>query len=145
MTTLFLRLGALRPKNTFLLFGMLLLGNGVFAQLDSVSVSSVTFSQEIVTDSITSITDTLDVMNIDVYIDDIDFMGEVIITVYETSTNFPVGKVKLMKLEAIETGVISGSNITVSLYLDSTESYTGEILVRNFQGANTPLVVFNHN
>jgi hypothetical protein len=146
MTTLFLRLGSLRPKNTFLLFGMLLLGNGVYAQLDSAAVSSISFTQEIVTDSATNVTDTIDVMNVDVYTNDIDFLGEVVITVYETSTDFPLSKRKLSKQEALLVGAITGNNVLVSLDgFVSNESYRIEVLVRNYQDANLSLVIYNHN
>ena len=55
----------------FLLFGILFSTGVAFSQLDTVSVSNISFSQEVETDPVTNVSDTLDVMSLDVYMDDI--------------------------------------------------------------------------
>jgi len=144
MTTFIKRLRAKASKRTLLLFGMLLLGSGSYAQLDSVSVT-LTFAQETTLDSLGG-TDTLDYMNANVYTDDVDFLGEVIVTVYDKNSNFPLGKLKYTKQEAVNAGILSGS-ITTLRFDDQNPSgaYRVEAIVRNYQGANLPLVTVEHN
>jgi len=132
--------------HSILLLAILCVSNVAFSQLDSVSVSDVSFHQETVLDSLTNTTDTLDVMSVDVYTNDVDFLGEVIITVYEAGTNFPLAKRKVTKQEAVALGLITSNNILIELdNLVASESYRIEVLTRNYQGANLPLVVHNHN
>lgn len=116
----------------------------MYAQLDSVSVS-LEFDQETVLDSLGG-TDTLHYMNVNVYTDDIDFLGEIIVTVYDGNSNFPLGKLKFTKQEAINEGILSGSITTIRFdYRSTAESYKVESLIRNYQGANLPLVTVYHN
>ena len=130
----------------FLLLGIVFLSGTTFSQLDSVSISNINFTQEIYVDSVTNVSDTVDVMNVDVYVNDTDFLGEIVVTVLDPSTDYPLAKQKLTKQEAIDEGLLTGNNIQVSLdYLTSPESYRIELIVRNYQGANLPMVSVLHN
>jgi hypothetical protein len=106
---------------------------------------NLTFDDEIVTDSLGG-TDTLDFVNVNVYTDDVDFLGEIIVTVFGANSNFPLGKLKYTKQESINAGILSGSITTIRFdELSPTGAYRIEALVRNYHGANLPLVTVNHN
>lgn len=142
ITTMTLKCGAASYKQLLLVLLGFLFCNQAEAQLDSVSVSNVSFSQEVISDSLTNITDTVDIMAVDVYIDDIDFMGEVLVTVYDLENNFPLSFVKHTKAELLSYSLINGSVATLELLgLEPTvNSYKIDVQVRNFQGANFSLV-----
>jgi len=127
-----------------LLLGMLLTWSGAFSQLDSVSVD-LTFEQDTILDSLGG-SDTLDYMNVNVYTDDVDFLGEIVVSVYDGNSDFPLGKLKFTKQEALDQGILSGSTTTIRFdYRSASESFKVETLVRNYQGGNLPLVTVYHN
>ena len=118
-----------------------------YSQIDSVNVA-ITFTSEI--DSVTP--DSLgnyslvDVININTSIYDIDFMGEVIVTIYDGATDFPISKVKMTAQDFIDQNLKVGSTVTTKLFGGNVAgSYRIETLVRNFQGADLPVVITNHN
>ena len=87
-----------------------------------------------------------DVMHVDATIDDIDFMGEVLVTVYEPSTNFPVARIKATKVELQNENQISGNVATIEIYgFTPSEGYRIETLIRNYQGGNFPIVTTDYN
>lgn len=109
-----------------------------FSQTDSVSVN-IQFGTMQDPDSSQL---TLNVMDLDVTAPDIDFVGAVLITVYDTNSNFPIARIKRSKVELENQNLISGNTMNVALpNLDPSQSYRIETLVRNFQGANYPLNV----
>lgn len=118
-----------------------------FSQLDSVNVEIV-FTVEMDSVNLDSLgnAQSIDVMNVKASIYDVDFMGEVIATVYDSGTNYPVSKIKMTAQEFIDAGQKVGSTVTLKLdYLDPSASYRVETEVRNFQGANFPIVITNYN
>jgi len=130
----------------FLLLGVLFLSGTTFSQLDTVSVSNISFSQEVEMDTVTNVSDTIDIMSLDIYMDDIDFMGEFIVTVYDSGTDYPLSMIKYTRQEAIDEGIINADVATVQLaYLGASGSYRIETQVRNYQGGNLPVVISNHN
>lgn len=136
-----------KPKaNAFsrlsLFLGFILLSSGAFAQLDSVSVSNVSFTQELTTDSLNGSVDTLNIMNVEIYIDDIDFMGEVIVMVYDQTNGFPLQIVKHTKSELDNLGLITNATakMEVAGLSPETNSYKIDVQVRDFYGGNLPVV-----
>lgn len=125
-----------------LLLGIIFIGSGAKAQLDSVSVSSVTASDTIIVDSLTSTSDSLTNLDVEVYMDDIDFMGEVIVVVYDDGADYPLAMIKHTKAELESYGSISGSIATIEFVAlpDASTQYRVEIQARNFQGGNLPIV-----
>lgn len=113
-----------------------------YAQIDSVTVN-VHFETGIdPADSSLMV----DVMHVEASIYDIDFMGEVVTTVYESVSNFPIALVKMTKQEFIDENLKSGDTITTMFYdIAPAGSYRIETVVRNFQGANFPTIITNHN
>jgi uncharacterized protein YfaS (alpha-2-macroglobulin family) len=117
------------------------------SQINSVDVN-ITFTSEI--DS--TLTDSLgnhilaDVMNVNVNIDDVDYMGEVMVTLYEGGTNFPMGIMKMTAQDFIDKNLKVGNTVTVKLFgVDPTIPCSIETQVRNFQGANLPVVTTNYS
>ncbi len=105
--------------------------NTSFSQLDSVSVS-ISF----VTDS-TLAMDTLipsETMKADIWVNDTDFVGKVMISVYDQSNNRPMARVKYSHAELLQEGYISGNVLSVPVgYLDSTGQYSVKLQLQNFQ------------
>ncbi|NVK64006.1 MAG: hypothetical protein HWE22_05435 [Flavobacteriales bacterium] len=105
--------------------------NTSFSQLDSVSVS-ISF----VTDS-TLAMDTLipsETMKADIWVNDTDFVGKVMISVYDQSNNRPMARVKYSHAELLQEGYISGNVLSVPVgYLDSTGQYSVKVQLQNFQ------------
>ena len=111
-------------------------GSFSFSQVDSVDV---TIHFDLGIDPYDSVT--VDVMHIDLSIHDIDFLGEVLVTLYEPTSGFPLSKIKMTKAELELESLISGSDATIKIYgLDPTLEYNIESLVRNYQGGNFPLI-----
>ncbi len=105
--------------------------NTSFSQLDSVSVS-VSF----VTDS-TLAMDTLipsETMKANIWVNDTDFVGKVMISVYDQSNNRPMARVKYSHAELLQEGYISGNVLSVPVgYLDSAGQYSVKVQLQNFQ------------
>ena len=135
----------LRTVTAFMLF--VCLSSNAYSQLESVNVEII-FTVE--TDSVNLDSlgghQIIDVMNVNVTIDDIDFMGEVIVTVYDDQTNYPLSKLKMTAQQFIDANLKVGSIVTVKLDgQNPTGSYRVETQVRNFQGGNFPMVITNYN
>ncbi|MCR9171961.1 MAG: hypothetical protein NXI10_05690 [bacterium] len=142
MTTMIGRLGKKMSNQAIVIIGLMFLSSGVNAQLDTASVSSVSFAQETVTDSLTLVTDTLDIMNVEVFMDDIDFLGEVLVTVYDQATGYPLQMVKQTKSELELNDLIIGSFAKIEIFglEPNVGLYNIDVQVRNFQGGNLPLL-----
>jgi len=140
MTAMFFKCGFIASNRVLLFFGMLLLGSGAFAQLDSVSVT-LSFSQEASLDSTQTI-DSIDVLNVEIFLDDIDFFGEVLVVVYDLSSGHPIAQIKSTKVELQTLSAISGSIATIEFpgFTPVVGSYRIDVLARNFQGGNLPIV-----
>lgn len=132
---------ALTRRSILLFFGIVFISGTSNAQLDSIAISNVSFTQEFVTDSIGG-TDTLELLQLEVYANDIDFLGEAIVVVYEGSSGYPLSMVKETKSEMEAADMISGSVIsfTIAGLQDIVDRYRIEVQIRNFQGANLPVV-----
>lgn len=125
-----------------LLIGVLFMSSGAFAQLTSASVNNISFSKERVTNPLTNATDTLDLMSVEVVLNDIETLGEILVTVYDQQAGFPVQMAKVTKADLENSNLINGSVATVQVLgvPPVTGSYAIEVQVRNNQGANLPLV-----
>lgn len=113
-----------------------------FAQINSVT-SDVHFETEVGESDSASV---INVLHVDATIDDIDFMGEILTTVYDAVSNYPVMLIKMTKQEYTDSNDISEDIVTTRIYgLSPENSYRIETVVRNFQGANFPVVITNYN
>lgn len=142
MTLFTFKISLEKPKQIVVLLALVFCSNGLFAQLDSASVTLNITTAPDPDDSLS----TMDVIEVEVYLDDIDFVGEVLVTMYEGGTDYPLMMQKFTKQQAIDNGLLSGDTITVPLYdIDSAEFYRIETQVRNYQGANLPMIISNYN
>ena len=141
MTNLFSKAGLLISKRALFFLGFLFVHSAVNAQLDSVSVS-ISFSNSIVLDSLQQSNDTIDILNVAVYTDDIDFLGEILVTVYDQISAHPIAKIKSTKAELLSLNAINGSTSTIEFsgFPPVVGSYRIDVLVRNFQGGNLPMI-----
>ena len=138
---------SLNIKKAALIVALVFASSFSYSQLDSVNVN-ITFTTEV--DSTT--TDSLgmyvvdDVININASVYDVDFLGEVIVTIYDHATNYPIAMLKMTKQQIIDADQKVGSTVTLKIYgIDNAGSYRVETQVRNFQGANFPMVITNYN
>ena len=124
-----------------ILFSLLILSTfSSNAQLDSIQVE---LSQHQISNPEDSI-DLLDILNVSVSIYDIDFMGDLVITVYHDETNFPVQRLKYTKQQLIDFGILSDqtfqNTVVIPFYeLERETAYKVDVLVRNYQGAFLPV------
>ena len=138
---------SLNLKKAALIIVLVFASSFSYSQLDSVLVN-ITFTTEV--DSTT--TDSLgmyvidDVININASVYDVDFLGEVIVTVYDHAADYPIAMLKMTKQQLIDANQKVGSTVTLKIYgIDNAGSYRIETQVRNFQGANFPMVITNYN
>ena len=125
-------------RGAALIFGLLVLNYNVgFSQLDS---ASVTLSFTVETDPMDS-TQMVDALNISTTVNDIDYLGEVVVTVYDLSTGYPVAMVKVSKQEFLDENLVTGDTALLQLLdIDSASSYRVETIVRNYQGGQLPTI-----
>ncbi len=142
MTAFTSKIGETKLKQWIVLVAIAFCSNGLFAQLDSASVS-LSLTNEV--DPLDS-TAMVDVLHVDVYLNDTDFFGELVVTIYQTGTDYPLMMQKFTKQEALDSAMLSGNQLDVPFYeVDSAGSYRVETQVRNYQGANLPMIISNYN
>lgn len=121
-----------------------LLSSSSFSQLDSVS-TSISFSLEIDSTFIDSITVPADFMTVDVWVNDPMLVGNVMISVYESQSGHPMARVNMNATTLA--GYIVQNNNTLSIpigFLDSNLSYDVRVLVQNFQLAYLPEIIISY-
>ena len=110
-----------------------------FAQLDSISIgANFAYYEALDQDG-----DTIEVkyINVETWINDFDFFGEIIVTTYHLDTNTPVNKVKFSKSEIEEDEMFENDVITIPMhYVEEGLSYKVDVLVRDNQGLHLPIV-----
>lgn len=121
---------------------MLFVSGQLFGQLDSAAIVSVNETTIEITDTLGVIhTDT--VIEVQVFINDFDFFGEIIVTAIHVESQYPLQKLKLLKSEIENNNLFNITQNTISIYIPISE-VIGDIeiqaIVRNYQGANLPLL-----
>lgn len=112
------------------------------AQLDSANIDTVYLSPETVIDSL-GFGDTLNILDIDVYVNDTDFLGEIVVGIYDQGSDFPMSMVKQSKAELQANQQIAGLVVSMRLLTAARppQGYRIEVQVRNHQGGNLPLLI----
>lgn len=110
------------------------------AQLDSIQVELTQAQIQDPGDSLQMV----EVLNVNIVVFDIDFLGDLVVTIYEQQTNFPVQRLKYSKQELIDYGIISNqsyqNDFDLQFFdLEPTKSYRVEVSARNYQGAFLPV------
>lgn len=131
-----------RFRNCAGVFLLFILSFNASAQLDSASVSL----------NLANVLDPADsnvvinVLNVDVFLNDTDYFGEIVVTMYQAGTDYPLMMQKFTKQEALNGQYLIGNHLIVPFNeVDSAGAYRMETQVRNYQGANLPLIVTNFN
>lgn len=115
-----------------------------FTQLDSVSVS-VSFSLEVDSTSIDSVSIPTDFMTATVSVNDPMLVGNIMISVYEQQSGHPMSRVNLKLADLQSAGYLSGNTFSIPMgFLDSNLGYEVRVLVQNFQLAYLPEVIISY-
>lgn len=113
-----------------------------FAQLDSASIISVNNVVINSTDSLGNVyQDT--VLQVEIYVNDFDFFGEIVATVIHQSSQYPLLLVKKKKAEIVSSGLYNTTSriITIQLPLNGENGPLEiRVVVRNYQGASLPFL-----
>ncbi len=111
-----------------------------FCQLDSISVSAHFEMVDVQTEEGDSLS--VQIIRTETWVNDFDFFGEIIVTAYDEQTGYPVNKVKHTLQSVLDNGLNNAGIITVDLLggIEQGRSYRVDVLVRNYQGMNLPIV-----
>lgn len=116
-----------------------LFGFSSIAQLDSLSLTA-NFGYESVQDFDGSIVQQKMITS-ETWINDFDFFGEIIITVYDQEVNYPVDKQKFSKQQITDLNMINDGVISIKTYtIEENRSYRIEAIVTNYQGLYMPVL-----
>jgi len=119
-------------KSIFFLLFFSLLSNFSYSQLDSVSVSiSFEADSSVVIDTLFS----SEIMKADIWVNDTDFVGQVMVSVYDLQSHVPVSRVKFSRQQLISEGYILDEN-TISFpagYLSASGQYSIDFELLDFQ------------
>lgn len=121
--------------------------NVVYSQLDSVSIVSI---QNVPLELIDSTENGIQVsnLNLEIYIDDYDFFGEVLVVVTEIESGYPISMKKFMKVDLDNNNLFNSSTKVLSLtqpIYNSTQPMQVQVVVRNFQGGHLPYLYSSIN
>jgi hypothetical protein len=108
------------------------------AQLDSAAIVSVVESTISTSDSLGYQMSSIEVQ---IFVNDFDFLGEIVITVVESESGYPLGMIKKSKVEIEQNNGFNSQTGVVSLALEVYNTQNGKNLravVRNYQGASLP-------
>lgn len=111
------------------------------AQLDSASVhidfETVTAQLE-GSDSIV----TVKVIKTETWVNDFDFLGEIIVTAYDEETDYPVHRIKHTTQSIIDNNLYNSGIITINIQhgIEEERTYRVDVIVRDYQGMNYPII-----
>ena len=110
-----------------------------FSQLDSTSIMLSSESYSYLDENNDSILARC--VNVETWVNDFDFFGEIVVTVIELENNFPVEIKKLSKNDVISSNSILTDSILIKMYAGIVvgRTYSIEVQVRDYQGLNLPL------
>lgn len=128
-----------------ILFGFLLLvSSSSFSQLDSVNFSMSFVTNPTFTAGLDEVAQQGDVFQVKVFVNDADFVGKLIVMVYDLPTDTPMAITKLERAEILSGTYTENGLIVFNIpYLDPTASYKVILETQNFQQAYLPRVEKN--
>jgi hypothetical protein len=123
---------------------MLIVSTTTFAQLDSVDFSMSFVTNPAFTAGLDEIAQEGDIFQVTVFLNDADYIGKVIVMVYDLPTNTPMAIMKLDREEILSGTYTQNGLIVFNIpYLDPTASYKIILETQNFQQAYLPRVEKN--
>jgi hypothetical protein len=126
-------------KTTSYLFLFLFFPFLGYSQIDSIDVNVKFERKTFKVEGEDSLT--LKVIKAETWINDFDFFGEIIVTVYDEIGGYLVDKVKYTKQAVIDNNLYNSGVISTILYngIDK-HNYRIDVLVRDYQGMNFPII-----
>ena len=123
---------------------VLLVSSTTFAQLDSVDFSMSFVNNPSFTAGLDEVAQQGDVFQVKVFLNDVDYVGKLIVMIYDLSTNAPMAIIKLDREEILSGTYIQNGLIVFNIpYLDSTGTYKVILETQNFQQAYLPRIEKN--
>lgn len=130
---------SLRLNISLVLTLLLVGGGGCFAQLDSATVDFQLKTFVDINEFNDSITGKY--YDVTIWVNDMDFFGEVVVSVYDNDLNYPVNKVKYTKTQLIDQGLIIGQEFTIPIYnIEEGRTYRFVTFIRDYQSNNIPII-----
>ena len=125
-----------------ILFGLILLvSSSTFSQLDSVDFSMSFVTNPTFTAGLDEVAQQGDIFQIKVFLNDLDYVGKLIVMVYDQQTDTPMSMMKLDREEILSGTYTQNGEIIFNLpYLDPSGSYKVILEAQNFQQAYLPRV-----
>jgi hypothetical protein len=115
----------------------LLVSTFSYSQLDSVNVTTVFVPYNNPSDS----TQTGDMLKVKVWVNDLDFLGQVIVDVIDTPSDYPLSRIKYTKAQIVAEGLVQNGWIVIETGLfDPAGQYTIRTSVKNYQLLDLPIV-----
>lgn len=111
------------------------------AQLDSASVNAYFETTTAQLEGYDS-TVTVKVIKTETWVNDFDFFGEIIVTVYDEETGYPVQKIKHTAQSILDNNLLNSGIIVINLQsgIEEGKTYRVDVIVRDYQGMNYPII-----
>lgn len=123
---------------------VLLVSSTTFAQLDSVDFSMSFVHNPSFTAGLDEVAQQGDVFQVKVSLNDVDYVGKLIVMIYDLPTNTPMAIMKLDREEILSGTYIQNGLIVFNIpYLDSSATYKVILEAQNFQQAYLPRIEKN--
>ncbi|MBC9812573.1 hypothetical protein H9Y05_08835 [Crocinitomicaceae bacterium CZZ-1] len=111
------------------------------AQLDSASVNTYFETVTVQLEGLDS-TATVKAIKTETWVNDFDFFGEIIVTAYDQETDYPVHKIKHTAQSILDNNLYNSGIITINIQhgVEEEREYRVEVIVRDYQGMNYPII-----
>lgn len=124
---------------------MLLLSSTTFSQLDSVDFSMSFVTNPTFTAGLDTVSQEGDIFQVKVSLNDVDYVGKLLVMVYDQQTDTPMSMMKLDREEVLSGTYTQNGEIIFNLpYLDPSGSYRVILEAQNFQMNYLPRVEKNY-
>lgn len=129
-----------------ILFGlMLLVSSTTFSQLDSLDFSMSFVTNPVFSPGLDEVDRQGTIFQVKVFVNDADFVGKLLVMVYDLPTNTPMAILKLDREEVLSGTYTENGLLVFSFpYLNPDASYKVILESQNFQGAYLPRVEKNY-
>jgi hypothetical protein len=129
-----------------ILFGLILFVSSTsFSQLDSVNFSMAFVTNPTFTAGLDEVAQQGNVFQVKVFLNDVDYVGKLIVMVYDQQTDTPMSIMKLDREEVLSGTYSENGFIVFNIpYLDPSASYKVILEAQNFQQAYLPRVEKNY-
>lgn len=124
---------------------MLLVSSTTFSQLDSLDFSMSFVTNPAFTPGLDEVDRQGTVFQVKVFVNDADFVGKLLVMVYDLATNTPMAILKLDREEVLSGTYTENGLLVFSFpYLNPGASYKVILESQNFQGSYLPRVEKNY-